>query len=112
MATHKVPTIADGEAAAAILAGGIGSFALGFFVTLAEASAGFKAFATWNTGIGPLSGKVGMALIAWLLSWVVLHLMWKGKDVSLQRATTIAFVLIGLGFLGTFPTFFQLFAGE
>lgn len=109
---NESQSLADGEAAAAILAGGIGSLALGLFVTLAEASAGFKEFATWSTGIGPLSGKVGLALIAWFGSWIVLHFMWKDKDVDLQRISTIAFVLVALGFLGTFPTFFQMFAAE
>jgi hypothetical protein len=64
----------EGPIAAAIIAGGIGATALGFFTTLAEASEGVKDWLQWSDAVGPLSGKVLMAVLVWLVAWVVLHL--------------------------------------
>jgi hypothetical protein len=40
---------------------------------------------------------------------VVLHFALRRKAYETTRAMTVAAVLIGLGVLGTFPTFFQAF---
>jgi hypothetical protein len=112
-AAQQIP---NGEAVAAMLAAGIGALSLGFFTTLAEITAGttFRTGGfpglTWNTGVGPLSGKTGYAVIIWLVAWVVLHFMMKGKEYNFGRMFWITIGLIGLGVLGTFPIFFQLFA--
>jgi hypothetical protein len=102
----------EGPIAAAIIAGGVGAAALGVFTTLAEASADIKEWLDWNADVGPLSGKTIMAVIVWLVAWAVLHVVYRGKPYETRRAFTIAVVLIGLGVLGTFPTFFQAFAAE
>ena len=101
----------EGPIAAAIIAGGIGAAALGVFTTLAEASTGVKNWLQWSDAVGPLSGKVLMALLVWLVAWAVLHLALRNKPYETRRALTIALVLIGLGVLGTFPLFFQAFGG-
>lgn len=101
-----------GAAAAAFIAGGIGSLVLGLMVIFAEMSTGFADILKWVAPVGPLSGKTSLAVIAWLLSWVVLNKMWKGQDFDLKKAFTISMVLIGLAFLMTFPPFFYLFAAE
>jgi hypothetical protein len=85
---------------------------MGVFTTLAEASAGFKDWLSWKDDVGPLSGKTGMAVLVWLVSWAVLHVALRGRPFEIRRALTIALVLVGLGVLGTFPTFFQAFAAE
>lgn len=59
--------------------------------------------------VGPLSGKTVMAVIVWLVSWAILHAVYRNREAETRQALTIALVLIGLGVLGTFPTFFQLF---
>ena len=100
----------EGPIAAAILAGGVGCLALGIFTTLAEASSGIKDWLQWNDRVGPLSGKTGMAVLVWLVAWVVLHVVYRDKPFETRRALTISLVLVGLGALGTFPTFFQAFA--
>jgi hypothetical protein len=107
-----LPDKPEGPIAAAILAGGVGCLALGIFTTLAEASAKVKDFLKWNEAVGPLAGKTGMAVIVWLVAWVILHLVYRNKPFESRRALTIALVLIGLGVLGTFPTFFEAFAAE
>jgi hypothetical protein len=112
-AARQIP---NGEAVAAMLAAGIGATALGFFTTLAEITTGttFRTGGfpglTWNTGVGPLSGKTGYAVIIWLIAWAVLYFIMKGKEYDFGRMFWITLGLIGLGVLGTFPIFFQLFA--
>lgn len=100
----------EGPVAAAILAGGVGALALGILTTVAEASTAFKDFLTVSDPVGPLSGKTIGAVVIWLVSWVVLHMMYRDKAVESRTPLTVALVLIALGVLGTFPIFFQAFA--
>jgi hypothetical protein len=101
----------EGPIAAAVIAGGIGAAVLGLFTTLAEASTGVKNWLQWSDAVGPLSGKVLMALLVWLVAWALLYLALRNKPYETRRALTIALVLIGLGVLGTFPLFYQAFGG-
>lgn len=105
--------VATGEAAAALLAGGIGCFVLGVLVTLTAMPAliDLKNALNWANPVGPLSGKTGVAMIAFLLSWAIAHVTMKDKDVDLKTYVLVAGVLTALGFLMTFPPFFELFAG-
>jgi hypothetical protein len=100
----------EGPVVAAVLACGIGSLALGVVTTLAEASPAFKDLLAWNQAVGPLSGKTAVAVIVWLLAWAILHAVFRNKPVETRRALTVALVLVGLGVVGTFPTFFEAFA--
>jgi hypothetical protein len=100
----------NGPVAAAFLAAGIGSVMMGLMTILVEANAGISKAANWSSPVGPLSGKVGVTLIVYALSWLVLGLVLRGKNVNLGRYMTIAFILLLLGFLFTFPPFFDLFA--
>jgi hypothetical protein len=99
----------EGPIAAAIIAGGVGAASLGVFTTLAEASAGVKDWLAWSDRVGPLSGKTIMAVVVWLVAWAVLHVALRGRPYETRRALVVSLVLIALGVLGTFPTFFQLF---
>jgi hypothetical protein len=99
----------NGEAMATLVAAGIGAFLLGFFTTMAEVSQPLKDFLTFDKGVGPLSGKTIIPVVLWLVSWVVLFVLWKDKTVDFGKAMIATFVLVGLGFLGTFPIFFQIF---
>lgn len=102
----------DGPLAAALLAAGIGAFALGLFTTLAEASTGFRERLILNAGVGPLSGKTIWATVIFVIAWAVLYAQMRHRD-GLLRSATIAFVVLTLlGLLGTFPIFFQAFAPE
>ena len=89
----------------------MGAAALGFFPTLAAASEGVKDWLQWSDAVGPLSGKVLMAVLVWLVAWAVLHLVLRSRPYETRRALVISLVLIGLGVLGTFPLFFQAFGG-
>jgi hypothetical protein len=104
--------VTTGPAAAALIASGIGTLFIGLMTTGAEASVGLKEFLIWSKPVGPLSGKVGLSLIVWLISWVGIHQLFKGKESDLAKAFTVTLILIGLGALLTFPPFFTLFAAE
>jgi hypothetical protein len=102
----------EGPISAAIIAGGVGALSLGIFTTLAEASETIKEWLELSKSVGPLSGKTIFAVVVWLVSWGVLHVRLKSTPYETRRAFTIAMVLVALGVIGTFPTFFQLFAAE
>jgi hypothetical protein len=104
--------LTTGPASAALVAAGIGSFTLAFMICATEAIKPFKAWANWYGPVGPLAGKTGMAIIVWAVAWAVLHFLWKDKEPDFKKAATIAFVLIGVGFLGTFPPIYDLFTAK
>ncbi len=103
---------AIGVASAAFVASGIGCLVIGLMVTGAEMSEGLKNALNWWKPAGPLTGKTAVGVIVWLVSWVILHSMWKDKDVAFAKAFTVTLILIALGFLLTFPPIFTLFAAE
>jgi hypothetical protein len=107
-ATGEEVTALDREVGAAFIASGIGSFALGLMVVLTELKAG--AGLSWVGPVGPLSGKTGVAVIAFLASWVILHFIFKNRTPSLTRSFIVALVLIVAGVLMTFPPIFDIFA--
>jgi hypothetical protein len=106
----------NGPVAAAFVAAGIASLVLGLFVTLNEFSPAVSGFLKFDAnfglgkGVGPLSGKVGMAVIAYVISWVVLHVMWRGKEMNFRPVLIASLVLVGLGFALTFPPIFKIAA--
>jgi hypothetical protein len=101
-----------GPAAAAVLASGIGALVLGLLTTLNEASTGVHDFLEFDEDVGPLSGKTIIAAASYLASWAVLHALWRRQNPVLRPILIVTAVLIALGVLGTFPTFFQAFASE
>jgi hypothetical protein len=108
----EYPDKPEGPISAAIIAGGIGVLALGIFTTLAEISEPFKNFLNFYKPVGPLAGKTTYAVVIWLISWVVLHFLYKDRAMESRKALTVALILVALGVLGTFPLFFQAFAPE
>jgi Mn2+/Fe2+ NRAMP family transporter len=108
-AAEAVAEPASGPAAALILAGGIATFCLGLVTTLAEASTGIADALQWNDRVGPLSGKTLITVSVFAVSWGLLTLFWRRQNPPLRTITIISAVLIVLGLIGTFPTFFQAF---
>ena len=100
----------SGPAAAVVLASGIGTFVLGLFTTLNEASSGLNDFLRFTDDVGPLSGKTIFASAAFFLSWAILGYVWREREIAWRPVLTATIVLLALGFLGTFPTFFEAFA--
>lgn len=124
MITVQADTKPNGPVVAAFIAAGVGSLFIGIGVVLNEASAAiksaigvdFNALLQFDknfglgSGVGPLSGKVALAVIAFAVSWIVLHLWLRGKEVNFRTGFIVALVLVGLGFALTFPPIFRLFA--
>ena len=101
----------NGPAAAAVLASGIGSLALGVLTTLAQAMAPVKKALHFYDPAGSLSGETTVAVIVWLVAWAVLHVLWKSDQVDFGRVFIVTLILIVLGLFGTFPPIFQAFGG-
>jgi hypothetical protein len=99
----------SGPAAALILAGGIGIFCMGLVTTLGEASTGIADALQWNDRVGPLSGKTLITVIVFAVAWALLTALWRSAKQPLRSITIASAVLIALGLLGSFPTFFQAF---
>jgi hypothetical protein len=124
MSANYADTKPNGPVVAAFIAAGVGSLVMGIGVVLNEASEtiknavgiDFNQFLQFDksfglgSGVGPLSGKVGLAAIAFVVSWVILHLWLRGKEVNFRTGFTVALILVGVGFALTFPPIFKLFA--
>ncbi len=108
----------NGPAAAAVVATGIGATVLGLMVVLAELSPDAKTFLDFaknygiGSGVGPLSGKVVLGVAAYFISWLVLGLMWRGKEVNFNRAFVVGLILVAVGFALTFPPIFLAFEAK
>jgi fluoride ion exporter CrcB/FEX len=103
----------DGPGAAMMVSAGIGIFALGLLTVLAEASEDIKDWLRkweWGQGVGPLAGKTTIASLIYIISLVLLWVIWRNKDVNLRTSFYLGLALGVLGAVGTFPTFFQAFA--
>ena len=104
--------IPSGPGAAAILAAGIGCFAVGLFATLGDAFPAIAHFFVFYTPTGPLSGVTTSAIIVWLLSWYGLNRRWATRTVAMTKVNIGAFVLLALGVLLTFPPFMDALQGK
>ena len=102
----------SGSFAATVVSAGIGCSAIGLMTVLATAFSSIKEFLNWWNPAGPLTGKIGVGIIAWVLSWILLHMLWKDKELPVRVVFGFSLILIFLGFLGTFPPFFEWFAGH
>ena len=69
MTQHEA--LPNGPAAAAVVASGIGSLALGAFTTLADAIVPLEEALNFYNPTGPLSGKTTVGVLVWLVSWLI-----------------------------------------
>jgi hypothetical protein len=99
-----------GPVAAVFVAAGFGSLVLGILTTWAEASESFAKKLDWHNPVGPLSGKTIVSAGSFLVAWAILTVLWRGKDPSPRTVYFVTGLMVVLGILGTFPTFFDLFA--
>jgi hypothetical protein len=103
----------NGPVAAALLAGGIGAAVLGIATLLVElVGDAVKKPLTWFSSVGPLSGKSGLGIIAFIISWVVLYYILKDKETKFEQMAMIALGLLVVGLVFTFPPVWHLLAGK
>jgi hypothetical protein len=91
----------NGAAMAAVLAAGIGAFAVGFVVILNEA--GLFAAPAIYAPAGGVTGRTALATAIWLVAWFGLHVLWNDRAIESRSITVLAGVLIALGILFTLP---------
>ena len=105
----------DGPGAAVMMAAGIGIFVLGLFTLLSEASIPIHDWLEsleFGRGVGPLAGKTINGTIGFFLSWIILGMAWRTKELDLRRWFWIALALGVIGAVMMFPPVFQAFAAE
>lgn len=102
----------NGPVAAALLAGGIGATAVGLLTVLAEAFPAIKTALNWWNPAGPLTGKSLGGVAIFFIAWILLHNLYRGKEVAFNRIILVAYILLFLGLVGTFPPFFELFTAH
>jgi hypothetical protein len=101
-----------GPAAAVLLAAGLGIFVLGLLTTLSEASTGIADGLQWNDRVGPLSGKTIIASCVFFCAWGLLTAALRRSEPPWKTIVYATGILVALGLLLTFPTFFQAFAPD
>ena len=108
VAVDEIQGRAFGFTAATLLAGGFGVALLGVLTLVVERFAGTQQAFTLVKDVGPLSGKTTYAVIGWLVSWAILAVVLRGRDVSERATYWISGILVALGFLLTFPPVWKL----
>ncbi|MGO9986136.1 MAG: hypothetical protein ACLPIX_18255 [Rhodomicrobium sp.] len=105
-------TIPNGPAAAAILAAGIGSAALGILSLAGDVSAKVAKLLNIYNPTGTLSGVTAATLVIWLISWYALHRRWRTRSVGLGKINVAAFLGLAIGLLLTFPPAMDFLQGK
>ena len=105
-------TMPNGPGAAAILTAGIGCAAVGILALAGDASPSIGKALNFYNPVGTLSGVSTLAIIVWLVSWFVVGGMWRERTVNLGKVNVIAFILLVVGLLLTFPPFMDLLQGK
>jgi hypothetical protein len=95
--------------ASALLAAGIGCLVMGIVTTLSEALKPVADLLNLYKPTGPLSGKSLVAIIVWLAAWALLSRVSKGKQINTSKWIGCAMICVALGFITTFPLFFDMF---
>jgi hypothetical protein len=95
--------LTNGPGAAAVLAAGIGSFALGLLAVLADKIPSIKTWMSFYNPTGALSGVTTCTVFVWLAAWAILQMRWRGREVRFAPVGAIALALLVLGMLLTFP---------
>ena len=94
----------------------IGLLTMGIVHTATDASTSFsnwvlsvgKLWIPNAQGIGPYSGKEIFLLIGWLLSWTVLHLLLRKRDLKLAAPVVVFVVGMALATLLIYTPFIDL----
>ena len=77
----------NGAAAAAILATGIGCAMLGILAFTADASSAVGKMLNFYNPTGTLSGVTTVAILVWLVAWLVLNKLWRARRYQHSLST-------------------------
>lgn len=114
------PPEVSGPAAAALISGGFGAFLMMVTHHFSDTSKAVEKM-VWKIGgwipgshnpdklygnIGSYSGKETMLLIGWLVSWVILHQLWRNKNI---KARTMFFWMFAFFVAATAMSWHPLF---
>jgi|ERR1700730_2558605 hypothetical protein len=107
--------VTDGVAVAALMAVVVGMLTLAVvnvFTTVSKSFNGWvhsigKLWMPGAEGIGPYSGKETLALVAWLVSWVVLDAALRRKDMRLSRWLLVFLIGVGIATTLIWPPVFE-----
>jgi len=112
-ASHTAtPAVPNGPVAAALVACAIGCLALGVLAVAGDGSKRLAAALNFYNPTGPLSGVTTLAILVWLAAWVLLAARWRNQSLAFGKVSAIAFTLLALGLLLTFPPFGDLLLGR
>ena len=106
--SRMVPAITNGSGTAALLAAGVGSFAMATLACAADKSPAVKSSLIFYIPTGPLSGVTTLAILIWLVTWGFLEWRWRSRTVAAGRIAVVALALLGLSVLLTFPPIVEL----
>lgn len=102
----------NGRGAAAVLAAGIGCFALALLALAGDASKNISAVLNFWKPTGPLSGVTDVAILIWLAAWLVFSRLWGKRDVNLARINVISVAMFAAAILITFPPIMDFLQGK
>ena len=108
-ASPNAPALTNGSGAAAILAAGIGSFALAVLTCAGDKLAAVKSSLIFYKPTGTLSGVTTTAILIWLVAWGILEWRWRNTTVGVGLISVLALALLCLSLLLTFPPVVDLF---
>jgi hypothetical protein len=108
-ATDHLP---NGAVGAATLSAGLGGCVLGILAVIADGSQAVAHLLTFYLPTGPLSGVTSTAIMMWLITWAILARRWRAKTIAITKVNTVAFVLLALSLLLTFPPFADRLLGK
>lgn len=107
--------VPGGVAVAALMAAMLGMLTLAVVNLFTAASKGFNTWVhgvgkLWMPGaadIGPYSGKETLALVVWIVSWVVLDAALRRKDIDVSRWLIVFLVGVGIATTLIWPPVFE-----
>ncbi len=104
-------TVPNGGAAAALLAAGLGCFILGVLTVLTGVFDSLSNALKFYGLADDISGISTLMVAVWVVCWLILHHLWKNRDVNFPRVFVFTLILIALGLVWTFPPFMKVFGG-
>ena len=101
----ELESLPNGPGAAAILAAGIGSLALGILAFAGDAVHFLGRLLSFWPPSGALSGVTTLAIVVWLAAWYLLGRRWAAREVAIGWINLASFAMLVVALLLTFPPF-------